>query len=149
MIALLQRVAACHVLVDGNETGRIGKGILVLLGITHTDTEREVERLVKKIVQLRIFNDKAGKMNLSVQEVNGEILVVSQFTLYADYKKGNRPSYVDSARPEQAIALYEYFVKSISDALGKPVPTGVFGAMMNIHLVNDGPVTIHLDTARL
>lgn len=149
MIALIQRVSECHVLVNNTVTGKISKGLLVLLGITHADTEVEVDKLVKKIVQLRIFNDEDKKMNLSVQDIGGEILVVSQFTLYGDYKKGNRPSYIEAARPEKAIPLYEKFILSVSEALGKPVATGIFGAMMDVHLVNEGPVTIHLDTSRL
>ncbi len=145
MRALLQRVAWAKVTVDGKTTGEIGVGLLVLLGVTHPDTEREARKLAQKIAKLRVFNDDAGKMNLSVRDVNGAALVVSQFTLYADASGGNRPSYVSAARPEQAVPLYEAF----SEALrleGLTVERGVFGADMDVELLNQGPVTIWLDT---
>lgn len=124
----------------------IGSGLLVFVGIEENDRDTDVEWLASKIVQLRIFNDTNGIMNLPVTEVGGNIMVISQFTLHAKTKKGNRPSYIKAARPETAIPLYESFVKKISDLTGKPTATGEFGAMMNISLVNDGPVTIIIDT---
>ncbi|HRK74545.1 MAG TPA: D-aminoacyl-tRNA deacylase [Rhodothermales bacterium] len=145
MIALIQRVSEASVKVAHQIVGEIGNGLLVLLGIHVNDTEKEVDWLVQKIIQLRIFNDQDGKMNRSLQEIGGEILVVSQFTLYGDARKGNRPSYITAARPETAIPLYESFVAKCSDLLGKPVPTGIFGADMKVSLVNDGPVTIWLE----
>ncbi len=149
MIALTQRVNQASVTIENKVNGSIGAGLLVLLGITHTDTQLEVEKLVKKIVQLRIFNDEQGKMNLSVQDIDGDILVVSQFTLYANCIKGNRPSYINAAPAEIAVPLYESFVQQLNAALSKPIATGIFGATMMVELVNDGPVTIYLDTDRL
>jgi len=145
MIALVQRVSEASVKVDGKIVGEIGKGVLVLLGIHVNDSQKELEWLVQKVVQLRIFNDDEGKMNRSLLEVDGQALVVSQFTLYGDANKGNRPSYITAARPETAIPLYESFVHKLSLALKKPVPTGVFGADMKVLLVNDGPVTLWLE----
>ena len=145
MRALLQRVSKAKVSVGGETVGEIGAGLLVLLGVSHEDTEAEARKLAQKIAKLRVFNDDAGKMNLSVKDVGGAALVVSQFTLYADTSGGNRPSYVSAARPEQAIPLYEFF----SEALrleGLTVETGVFGADMDVELLNQGPVTIWLDT---
>lgn len=147
MRALIQRVTKASVSVAGETKGEIGSGLLVLLGVTHEDTEAEATELATKISKLRIFNDEAGKMNKSVQDVGGAVLVVSQFTLYADTRKGNRPSYVSAARPEPANALYEYF----SDALrktGLEIATGVFGADMDVELINQGPVTIWLDSEK-
>lgn len=146
MRALIQRVTSAQVQVDGNTIGEIGNGLLVLLGITHTDGQPDIEWLVKKIIQLRIFNDDQGKMNLSLEDVGGGILVVSQFTLYADAKKGNRPSYVRSAPPAISIPMYERFLGELRDRFHGPIATGEFGAMMKVDLVNDGPVTILLDS---
>lgn len=145
MIALIQRVKQASVTVDGEITGQIRAGMLVLLGIHTHDTEKELNWLVQKVANLRIFEDEEGRMNQSVQDVDGEALVVSQFTLYGNAEKGNRPSFIQAARPELAIPLYEQFVRQLSDVLGKPVPTGVFGAMMDVALVNDGPVTIWVE----
>lgn len=146
MRALIQRVKQADVVIDGRVNGEIGKGLLVLLGIHHTDTQEDIEWLVKKISQLRVFDDENGVMNRSVMDVDGQVLVVSQFTLYASTKKGNRPSYINAAPPEVAVPLYEAFVESMSTAIGKHVPTGVFGADMKVSLLNDGPVTIMIDT---
>lgn len=146
MRALIQRVSQASVVVDGNTIGSIGQGILILLGITHTDTEKDIDFLVKKITQLRIFADEAGKMNLSVQDVQGELLIISQFTLYADYAKGNRPSYMRSAPPAVAIPLYEQAIAAFRAAFSGKVATGEFGADMKVSLLNDGPVTIMLDS---
>lgn len=146
MRALIQRVKQADVVIDGRVNGEIGTGLLVLLGIHHTDTQEDIEWLVKKISQLRVFDDENGVMNRSVMDVDGQVLVVSQFTLYASTKKGNRPSYINAAPPEVAVPLYEAFVESMSTAIGKHVPTGVFGADMKVSLLNDGPVTIMIDT---
>ncbi len=145
MRALIQRVSEANVVVDSQTIGEIDRGLLVLLGITPTDSEAEANFLANKIAKLRIFSDDDDKMNLSVADIGGSILVVSQFTLYADAKKGNRPSYTDAARPEQAIPLYEYFQKQLK-MIGFHVQSGEFGADMKVNLVNDGPVTIWLDT---
>ena len=148
MRALVQRVARASVAVAGETVGEIGQGLLILLGISESDSEVEAQKLATKISKLRIFNDEAGKMNRSVKDVGGAALVVSQFTLYADARKGNRPSYVHAARPEQAIPLYEKF----SDLLRQEtleVANGVFGADMDVALLNQGPVTIWLDTDEL
>ncbi len=146
MRAFIQRVSHANVVVEGNTIGSIGQGILILLGITHTDTEKDIDFLVKKITQLRIFTDEAGKMNLSVQDVKGELLIISQFTLYADYAKGNRPSYMRSAPPAVAIPLYEQAIAAFRAAFSGKVATGEFGADMKVSLLNDGPVTIMLDS---
>ena len=146
MRVVIQRVSKASVSIDGNISGEIGAGLLILLGIEEADTEEDAQWLSSKISHLRIFNDKDGIMNLSVQDVGGDILVVSQFTLHASTKKGNRPSYIRAAKPETAVPLYEFFIKQIGQDLGKPVQTGKFGAMMDISLVNDGPVTILIDT---
>lgn len=146
MRALIQRVSQASVVVEGNTIGSIGQGILILLGITHTDTEKDIDFLVKKITQLRIFTDEAGKMNLSVQDIKGELLIISQFTLYADYAKGNRPSYMRSAPPAVAIPLYEQAIVAFRAAFSGKVATGEFGADMKVSLLNDGPVTIMLDS---
>ena len=146
MKALIQRVSSASVVVDGNCVAEIKSGLLVLLGVTDADTSKEAAWLASKVVNMRIFNDAEGKMNLSLLDVGGEALVVSQFTLYADARKGNRPSYIQAARPEKAKPLYEAFVAEMEKLLGKPVPTGVFGADMKVSLVNDGPVTILLET---
>jgi D-tyrosyl-tRNA(Tyr) deacylase len=128
------------------EKSRIGRGLLVLIGIEESDTHDDIGWLCGKICRLRIFNDNVGVMNLSIQETGGEILAVSQFTLHASTKKGNRPSYIHAAKPETAIPLYEQFVEQLSTELGKEVNTGEFGAMMEIELINDGPVTIIIDS---
>jgi D-tyrosyl-tRNA(Tyr) deacylase len=149
MRVLIQRVASAMVTVDGNITGEIGAGLLLLVGITHADTEATEERMADKIVKLRIFSDEQGLMNKSVLDTGGAVLAVSQFTLYADAKKGNRPSYTDAARPEQASPAFDRFVAKLSHRIGRVVPTGVFGADMSVSLVNDGPVTIWLDSETL
>ncbi len=146
MRVVIQRVSEARVLVEGKEVAGSGPGMLILLGIEETDTAEDIAWLVKKIVQLRIFDDEAGVMNLSVTDTGGEITVVSQFTLHANVKKGNRPSYIRAARPETAIPLYEIFLEEMEKSLGKPVGRGIFGAHMEVSLVNDGPVTIILDT---
>ena len=146
---LIQRVASAMVTVDGKITGEIGEGLLLLVGITHADTEATEERMADKIVKLRIFSDEQGLMNKSVLDTGGAVLAVSQFTLYADAKKGNRPSYTDAARPEQASPAFDRFVAKLSHRIGRVVPTGVFGADMRVSLVNDGPVTIWLDSETL
>lgn len=146
MISLIQRVTEASVTIEGNKTASIGKGLLVLVGVEDADGPEDVEWLSAKVVNLRIFNDAAGVMNLSVKEVSGEILAVSQFTLHASTKKGNRPSYIQAARPEVAIPLYETFVSQLGTLLEKPVRTGVFGADMQVALVNDGPVTIWINS---
>ncbi len=146
MRVVVQRVSGASVTISKKMVSSIGKGMLVLLGIEEADTGADIEWLVRKIVQLRIFADENGVMNLPVTEVNGDILVVSQFTLHASTKKGNRPSYIRAARPETAIPLYEKFVRELELALGKKAGTGEFGAMMDVALVNDGPVTIIIDS---
>lgn len=149
MRVLVQRVSAANVVVNGATTGAIGNGLLLLVGVTHDDSEAIEDRMADKIVKLRIFSDDAGLMNRGVLDVGGEILAVSQFTLYADARKGNRPSYTDAARPEQASPAFDRFVGKLAARLGKPVPTGIFGADMKVSLTNDGPVTIWLDSAVL
>lgn len=146
MRTVIQRVSRASVVSDGALTGKIGPGLLVLLGIETTDTPEDAVKLAGKLAALRVFDDAGGKMNLSVTDTGGEALVVSQFTLFGDCAKGNRPSYNRAARPEHAIPLYEKFVAELSRLLGKPVPTGVFGADMKVELLNDGPVTLILDT---
>ena len=146
MKVVLQRVASASVTIEDKIVGEIQKGILVLVGIEDADTQEDIDWLVAKITQLRIFGDDNGVMNLSVEEVNGDVLVVSQFTLHAATKKGNRPSYIKAARPEIAIPIYEKFVNTLENKLGKKVPTGIFGADMKVALLNDGPVTIIMDS---
>ena len=146
MRTVIQRVSSASVTIGGAVKSAIGPGLLVLLGIGHEDTQEDLEWLVRKIAGLRIFNDDAGVMNRSVVEVGGEALVVSQFTLMASTKKGNRPSYLGAAGHEKAIPLYEAFCAALSAAIGRPVGTGEFGADMQVALVNDGPVTICIDT---
>jgi D-aminoacyl-tRNA deacylase len=145
MRAVVQRVSRAAVVVDGQTVGTIERGLLVLVGLTATDTPADVRWLADKLAGLRIFNDEAGKMNLSVTDVGGSLLVVSQFTLYGDCRKGRRPSFLDAAPPEIAVPLYESFVNALR-SLGLPVATGRFGAMMQVELVNEGPVTLILDT---
>jgi len=147
MRAVLQRVSRAKVTVDGEITGEIGKGILVLLGVGTEDGESEARQLVDKIVNLRIFDDADGKMNLSLADTGGELLVVSQFTLYADTRRGRRPSYIGAAAPDEANRLYQYFVTQARSVVSN-VATGRFQAMMDVELVNDGPVTIILDTSQ-
>ena len=146
MRAVIQRVSHASVTIEGSVKSRIGQGFLVLLGICDEDGMEDVEWLVKKIANLRVFDDEAGVMNRSIQDIGGEILVVSQFTLYASYKKGNRPSWFRAGSHEHSIPLYEAFCKQLSDQLAKPVGTGEFGADMKVELLNDGPVTICMDT---
>jgi D-aminoacyl-tRNA deacylase len=146
MRAVIQRVATSSVTIDDVQAARIGPGLLILLGIEDRDELTDIEWLTSKVVNLRIFNDDMGIMNRSVLESGGDILVVSQFTLHASTKKGNRPSYIRAARPETAIPLYNQFIDRLARLLGKKIETGVFGAMMNVSLVNDGPVTIIIDT---
>ena len=146
MRAVIQRVTHANVVIDEKETGAIGVGLLILLGIEEADTKEDIEWLSKKIVNLRIFGDEGGVMNRSILETNGDILLVSQFTLHAKIKKGNRPSYIKAAHPDVAIPMYEQFKRQMETDLGKPVQTGEFGAMMKVSLLNDGPVTILIDT---
>lgn len=146
MKAVIQRVKEALVVIDGIAVGAIKQGLLVLLGIEQADAEADVQWLSRKIVQMRIFGDEAGLMNLSVNDIKGEILLVSQFTLHAFTKKGNRPSFIKAARPEQAIPLYEKMIRQLSIDLGRPVATGQFGADMQVSLINDGPVTIIVDS---
>jgi D-tyrosyl-tRNA(Tyr) deacylase len=145
MRAVIQRVTSARVVIGGEVAGQISKGLLVLLGVGNQDAAKEARWLADKIVGLRIFNDDQGKMNLSLGDVGGEILVVSQFTLHGDCRKGRRPSFVHAAPPENAIPLYEAFIDAVK-ALGVRAATGRFGAMMQVELVNDGPVTLILDT---
>lgn len=146
MRAVIQRVSHANVVIEGETVADIKTGLLVLLGIEDADNQEDIEWLAAKIAKLRIFGDADGVMNLSVQEANGDVIVVSQFTLHALTKKGNRPSYIKAARPEVAIPLYEAFVKQMGTESGKPVQTGKFGADMKVSLLNDGPVTILIDT---
>ena len=146
MRAVIQRVLNASVTIEGKVTSDIGNGLLILLGIEEADNQEDLDWLAGKISRLRIFDDENGVMNLSVQDADGEVLIISQFTLHAGTKKGNRPSYIKAARPETAIPLYESFIKAIDSNLGKPSKTGTFGAEMQIKLVNDGPVTIIIDT---
>jgi D-tyrosyl-tRNA(Tyr) deacylase len=146
MRALIQRVTQAHVSIDGSVTAAIGPGLLILVGVEPADGPEDVAWLAGKISRLRLFDDAEGVMNLSLLDTGLDALVVSQFTLHASTQKGNRPSYINAARPEVARPRYEAFVAALQDLLGKPVPTGTFGAMMQVHLVNDGPVTIWIDT---
>jgi D-tyrosyl-tRNA(Tyr) deacylase len=146
MRVVIQRVSQASVVIGGAEKSRIGPGLLILLGIEHEDGQEDLEWLCKKITALRIFSDAAGLMNLSVRDTGGSILVISQFTLFASTKKGNRPSFIRAARPETAIPLYEKFVQCLQTESGQPVLTGEFGADMKVSLLNDGPVTIWMDS---
>lgn len=146
MIAVIQRVKNASVQINGGEKRTTGMGLMVLLGIEDADNCEDIEWLSRKIVNLRIFEDEKGAMNLSVLDVNGEILLISQFTLHASTKKGNRPSFIKAAKPDIAIPLYNEFIEKLQNDLGKSVATGVFGAHMEVELVNDGPVTIVIDT---
>lgn len=145
MRVILQRVSKALVSIEGVNYSQIDQGLLILLGITHEDSQLDIDWLVQKIISLRIFSDDKRKMNLSVQEVKGEVLVVSQFTLFASTKKGNRPSFVNAAKPERALSLYEKFVDAFK-CRGIIVHTGVFGANMQVELINDGPITLILDS---
>lgn len=146
MRVVVQRVSEVSVKVEGEIISAINQGMLILVGIEDADTDEDINWLTNKIVQLRIFDDENGVMNLSVKDVDGEIIVVSQFTLHASTKKGNRPSYIRAARPEIAIPMYEKFIEATEKVLGKKVGTGKFGAMMEVSLINDGPVTIIIDS---
>ncbi|MCS3530829.1 D-aminoacyl-tRNA deacylase [Chryseobacterium sp. JUb7] len=145
MKAVIQRVSESSVKVDGKTVGEIGKGLMLLIGIDENDEKADAEWLVQKILNLRIFGDDEGKLNLSVSDISGEILCISQFTLIADYKKGNRPSFIKAAKPDKAIPLFEYFKEQISKS-GLKTESGIFGADMKVSLVNDGPVTIVMDS---
>jgi D-tyrosyl-tRNA(Tyr) deacylase len=145
MRAVIQRVSEASVTVDGKLVGKIGRGVLVLLGVSQKDTEKDVAYLVDKILNLRIFEDENGKMNLSLLEVGGQMLVVSQFTLYGDVRRGKRPSFTEAASPEKAKKLYELFVQESSKSLND-IQTGIFQEMMSVHLTNEGPVTILIDS---
>ena len=146
MRVVIQRVSHAQVEVEGKITGKIGSGLLVLVGIVDEDSSEDIEWLSGKIVNLRVFDDQQGIMNRSVMDIGGDLLVVSQFTLHASTRKGNRPSYIRAAKPEKAIPVYEEFLKHLEKDLGKNVPSGIFGAMMKITLLNDGPVTIIIDS---
>lgn len=146
MKAVIQRVTESSVEIEGKIHGKIGQGMMILVGIEAEDDSTDIEWLTSKIVNLRIFDDENGVMNRSIKDINGEILVISQFTLHASTKKGNRPSYIKAARPEIAIPLYEEFKKILSRDLGNNIQCGIFGAEMKVSLVNDGPVTIIIDT---
>lgn len=146
MRVVIQRVKRACVSVNGSTVSSIGQGLLLLLGVEAADTEEDIQWLCRKVLGLRVFDDEKGVMNRSVMDVGGDIIVVSQFTLFASYKKGNRPSWIRAAGHEHAIPMYERFVKVLSEGLGKPVGTGIFGAEMQVELVNDGPVTICMDT---
>lgn len=145
MIAVIQKVSEASVTIDGARKSEIGKGLLILLGIEDLDNQEDIDWLAKKIVNMRIFEDSEGVLNESLLDQNGELLVVSQFTLHASTKKGNRPSYIKAAKPDVAIPLYESFIKTIA-SYGRPVRTGEFGADMKVALINDGPVTILMNT---
>ena len=146
MRTVIQRVTNASVTVESKVVAEIQKGLLVFVGIEEADSQEDLDWLVTKIAQLRIFNDENEVMNLSVQDIDGDVLVVSQFTLHAATKKGNRPSYIKAAKPDFAIPMYERFVKALESKLGKKVPTGIFGADMKVLLLNDGPVTIQMDS---
>jgi D-tyrosyl-tRNA(Tyr) deacylase len=146
MRIVIQRVSEASVTIDQQVAGEIQTGLLVLLGIEDADGQEDIDWLVKKLVNLRIFPDENGVMNTSLKDVDGDVLLISQFTLHASTKKGNRPSYIKAARPEIAIPMYEAFIKSLETSLGKPIQTGEFGADMKVRLLNDGPVTIGIDS---
>lgn len=146
MRLLVQRVSEASVKIEGIVNGEISKGLLLFVGIGEDDTQEDIDWLVKKVIGLRIFSDDEGKMNLSSEDVKAEFLVISQFTLHASTKKGNRPSYIKAARPEQAIPLYESFIAQLSTVQSEKVASGIFGADMKVSLINDGPVTIWIDS---
>jgi len=147
MRVLIQRVLSCSVIIDNNVHGKIDKGLLILLGIENSDEKTDIEWLCRKIVNMRIFNDEQGIMNLSALDTKADILIVSQFTLHASTKKGNRPSYIHAAKPEVAVPLYESFIQELGNS-GLNISTGKFGADMKVELINDGPVTIWLDSKK-
>ena len=146
MIAVIQRVSEASVEINGHVSGKINMGLVILLGIEEADSHEDIQWLARKVANLRIFNDEAGIMNKSILEVKGEVLLISQFTLHASTKKGNRPSYIKAAKPGIAVPLYEVFIRQLSIEIGKGVQTGEFGADMKVSLTNDGPVTIIIDT---
>ena len=146
MRAVIQRVSEASCKVDGNITGQIGIGFMVLLGVEDADTDEDMQWLAQKITGLRVFGDENGLMNKALADIGGEILLISQFTLFAQTKKGNRPSFIRAARPEKAIPMYEQMIKTLETITGKKIATGIFGADMKVSLVNDGPVTITIDT---
>lgn len=146
MRIVIQRVSTASVTINGKIKSAINDGFMILVGIEETDTQEDADWLSKKIVNLRVFNDENGVMNKSILEINGNILLISQFTLHASYKKGNRPSYIRAAKHEISVPLYEYFIKKLSEDLGKEINTGEFGADMKVELINDGPVTICMDS---
>lgn len=146
MRAVIQRVQSAKVEIQEKDTRSIGQGLAILLGVMEGDTQKDADLLAKKIAQMRIFSDEAGKMNLSLEQVAGEALVVSNFTLGGDWRSGRRPSFIRSARPEQAIPLYEYFLRQLGQYSIKSIQTGAFGADMKLHLINDGPVTLMMDS---
>ncbi|MCD8539122.1 MAG: D-tyrosyl-tRNA(Tyr) deacylase [Leadbetterella sp.] len=146
MIAVIQRVTSSSVAVDGGIVGKIGPGFNVLLGIADSDTDEDLQWVAKKILGMRVFSDHEGKMNLDLKDIDGNILLISQFTLLANTKKGNRPSFIEAARPEKAVPLYEKMIAILSEGLGKPVEKGIFGADMKVSIENDGPVTIVIDS---
>lgn len=145
MKIVIQRVSEAHVKVDGKTVGEIGKGLMLLTGIDENDEKADADWLVQKVLNLRIFGDEEGKLNLSVKDISGEILCISQFTLIADYKKGNRPSFIKAAKPDKAVPLFDYFKKEIARS-GLKTESGIFGADMKVSLINDGPVTIVMDS---
>jgi D-tyrosyl-tRNA(Tyr) deacylase len=147
MRVVIQRVSEASVRIQGETTAEIRRGLLILLGIEENDKQEDADWLVQKILGMRIFADAEDKMNLDLGQIEGDVLVVSQFTLHALTKKGNRPSFIRAARPEQAIPLYEYFIRTMEQQIGRKIQTGTFGAMMDVALINDGPVTILMDTA--
>ena len=146
MRLVIQRVSKASVTVENQIIGEIGAGLLVLLGIEHEDSDEDIDWLVPKMIQMRIFSDQEGKMNSSLQDIRGDLLILSQFTLHASTKKGNRPGFTGAAKPDQAIPLYESFLRKAETTLGKPVQSGSFGADMKVSLLNDGPVTIIIDS---
>ncbi|MFZ9588171.1 MAG: D-aminoacyl-tRNA deacylase [Chitinophagaceae bacterium] len=146
MRVVVQRVSSASVEVDGSIVGAIGKGMMVLVGVEDADSLEDIQWLSSKLIQLRIFNDEAGVMNVSLKDIEGELLLVSQFTLHASTKKGNRPSYIKASKPETAVPIYEQFKRQLEDDLGRSVASGIFGADMKVSLINDGPVTIIIDT---
>jgi D-tyrosyl-tRNA(Tyr) deacylase len=146
MRAVIQRVTKASVAIEGKVNGQIANGLLVLAGIEDADNAEDIEWLSNKIINLRLFNDENGVMNISVKDINGDILLISQFTLHASTKKGNRPSYIKASKPDIAIPLYEQMIRKLSTDLGKKIQTGIFGADMKVELLNDGPVTIVIDT---
>jgi D-aminoacyl-tRNA deacylase len=148
MIAVIQRTKNASVSIAGQLKGQIAEGLLILLGITHQDTQEDAEWLASKIVNMRIFGDTEGKMNLSVLDIAGNLLIISQFTLFANTQKGNRPSFTEAAKPDVAVPLYEFFIKTTEQKLGRKVETGEFGAAMQVTLLNDGPVTIIIDSKK-